>query len=208
MAGVPMPESFIASRSSASSMSLPAVSIAASSEASVKRRGGWVSFRSDSTDAVSTVLALLELGQHWSPPESSSRRLGRGDLLAVDRFPARLHQPAAAGAEHVLGHGGLHARALEHGVGVEDREEALGDQVVDLQLVRAHLRQVVLGLVGMIAWWSSTFLSLTTRPSGSFSSEVTYSAPLRYCGVVADQLGGRPDVGDQSPVRKRELVRG
>ena len=35
VAGVPMPESFIASRSSASSMSLPAVSIAASSDASV-----------------------------------------------------------------------------------------------------------------------------------------------------------------------------
>ena len=35
VAGVPMPESFIASRSSASWMSLPAVSIAASSDASV-----------------------------------------------------------------------------------------------------------------------------------------------------------------------------
>ena len=35
VAGVPMPESFMASRSSASSASLPAVSIAPSSEASV-----------------------------------------------------------------------------------------------------------------------------------------------------------------------------
>ena len=34
VAGVPIPESFIASRSSSSSTSLPAVSIAASSEAS------------------------------------------------------------------------------------------------------------------------------------------------------------------------------
>ena len=49
VAGVPMPESFIASRSSTSSMSLPAVSIAPSSDASVKRRGGCVSLRSDST---------------------------------------------------------------------------------------------------------------------------------------------------------------
>ena len=35
VAGVPMPESFIASRNSSSSTSLPAVSIAASSEASL-----------------------------------------------------------------------------------------------------------------------------------------------------------------------------
>ena len=35
VAGVPMPESFIASRRSASSMSLPAVSMAASRDASV-----------------------------------------------------------------------------------------------------------------------------------------------------------------------------
>ena len=55
VAGVPMPESFIASRSSASSTSLPAVSIAPSSEASEKRRGGWVSLRIDSTDSVCTA---------------------------------------------------------------------------------------------------------------------------------------------------------
>ena len=34
--------------------------------------------------------------------------------------------------------------------------------------------------VGMIAWWSVTFSSLTTRASGSTSSPVTYSAPARY----------------------------
>ena len=71
VAGVPMPESFIASRSSASSISLPAVSIAASSDASVKRRGGWVSLRSDSTSRVSTASSLSSLGSSWSPPESS-----------------------------------------------------------------------------------------------------------------------------------------
>ena len=33
----------------------------------------------------------------------------------------------------------------------------------------------------MIAWWSPTFSSLTTRASGSWSRAVTYSAALRYC---------------------------
>ena len=48
----------------------------------------------------------------------------------------------------------------------------------------------------MIAWWSSTFLSLTTRPSGSLSSDGHVLGALRVLGVVADQLGGRPDLGD------------
>ena len=34
--------------------------------------------------------------------------------------------------------------------------------------------------VGMIAWWSVTFSLLTTRPSGSMSSPVTYSAAAAY----------------------------
>ena len=50
--------------------------------------------------------------------------------------------------------------------------------------------------VGMIAWWSSTFLSLTTRPSGSFSSAVTYAAPFAYALVAPDELGGGLDLGD------------
>ncbi len=32
----------------------------------------------------------------------------------------------------------------------------------------------------MIAWWSVTFASFTTRPSGNLSSPVTYSAAFRY----------------------------
>ena len=63
VAGVPMPESFMASRTSASSISLPAVSMAASSEASVKRRGGWVSLRSDSIERVSTSSPSSSLGR-------------------------------------------------------------------------------------------------------------------------------------------------
>ena len=37
--------------------------------------------------------------------------------------------------------------------------------------------------VGMIAWWSCTFLSLTTRWRGRLSSEVTYSAAFAYCAL-------------------------
>ena len=48
----------------------------------------------------------------------------------------------------------------------------------------------------MIAWWSVTFSSLTTRASGSRSRPVTYSAPLRYSRLRADQLGDRLDLGD------------
>ena len=134
VAGVPIPESFIASRSSASSMSLPAVSIAARSEASLKRRGGCVSLRSDSTERVSTCSPSRSTGRSWSPPESSSLAFPFG-LLAVDALPARLEQDATARAEDVLLDGRLDARALEDRLRVEDGEEALGDQVVDPGLV-------------------------------------------------------------------------
>ena len=64
--------------------------------------------------------------------------------------------------------------------------------------------------VGMIAWWSSTRLSLTTRPSGSFSRRVTYSAALRVA-VVAPHVGrGRLDLADHvggEEARARARVR-
>ena len=62
VAGVPIPESFIASRSPESSMSLPAVSIAPSSEASVKRLGGCVSLAIDCTSRVSTASPCSSFG--------------------------------------------------------------------------------------------------------------------------------------------------
>jgi hypothetical protein len=62
--------------------------------------------------------------------------------------------------------------------------------------------------VGMIAWWSVTFASLTTRPSGSVSSPVTYAAAFAY----SDRRPTCAAVGlispAMSPVRKREFVRG
>ncbi len=45
--------------------------------------------------------------------------------------------------------------------------------------------------VGMIAWWSETFSSLTTRASGSTSRPTTYSAPLLYslCEPTSSAIG-------------------
>ena len=48
----------------------------------------------------------------------------------------------------------------------------------------------------MIAWWSWTFLSLTTRWSGRLSSACTYSDARPVLRVVADDLRGRLDLGD------------
>ena len=60
----------------------------------------------------------------------------------------------------------------------------------------------------MIAWWSSTFASFTTRPSGSLSSPVTYSAPFAYWGLWPTSSAIGLISPAMSPVRKRELVRG
>ena len=65
-------------------------------------------------------------------------RLGVG-LLAVDAAPARHEHHLAARAEDVTGDLGLDARVLEHGLGVEDGEEAARDDVVDAAVVVAHL---------------------------------------------------------------------
>src|SRR5947208_2461018 len=77
-------------------------------------------------------LALLELRQQLVAARVVVRALGGLGLLAVHGLPARLDQAPPAGAEHVLGDGGLHARALEDGIRVEDRQEALGHEVVPL----------------------------------------------------------------------------
>ena len=91
VAGVPMPDSAMMSRSSASSISLPAPSIAASSDASVKRRGGWVSLRSDSTSSVSTSSPCSSLGRFWLPPESSAESpWGSTSSPYTERQPANV----------------------------------------------------------------------------------------------------------------------
>ena len=71
---------------------------------------------------------------------------GVGGALPVDAAPAGHDQELAAGAEDVLagalaaggGDGGLHAGVLEHGLGMEDGEEAPRGEVVDATVVVAH----------------------------------------------------------------------
>ena len=53
----------------------------------------------------------------------------------------------------------------------------------------------------MIAWWSCTFLSLTTRWSGRLSSEVTYSAAFAYCGLCPTSSAVGLISATMSPVR-------
>ena len=63
-------------------------------------------------------------------------------------------------------------------------------------------------LVGMIAWWSVTLASLTTRPSGSTSSPVTYSAARAYSRWRPTSAAVGLSSPTMSPGRKREFVRG
>ena len=62
--------------------------------------------------------------------------------------------------------------------------------------------------VGMIAWWSLTFESSTTRASGSRSSPATYSAALRYSGAAPTSSAVGLISATMSLGRYRELVRG
>src|SRR5256885_1590894 len=71
--------------------------------------------------------------------------LGR---LAVYRTPPGHEQDPPVRAKHALRHGGLHARVLELGVGMEDGQEAAYHEVVDLLVVGVELRHVVLGARG------------------------------------------------------------
>src|SRR5437763_1760353 len=60
----------------------------------------------------------------------------------------------------------------------------------------------------MSAWWSSTFLLLTTRPSGSLSSESTYCADLEYAAFRPTSAAVGLISAIWSLGRNRELVRG
>ena len=100
-------------------------------------------------------------------------------LESVDAAPPGLERDLAARAEALLLDERDHRRARIARPGVEHREEALGDEVEHTPLVGRERLEVLSMSVGMTAWWSLTFASLTTRPSGSWSSASTYSAPLR-----------------------------
>ena len=154
-------------------------------------------------------LALIELGQ---------RLVGRvvvvgagGALLeplAVDAAPARHDEHPAAGAEDVLRDGGLQPGVLEHGVGVEDGEEAPRDHVVDPAVVVGHLVELVLGLgrddrvvVGDLGVVDHAAQRQRVEP-GHVGRGGGVLAPL------ADQRGGRLDLvghvaGQETRVRAR-----
>ena len=100
VAGVPRPFSRIASRSSSSSMSFPAPSIADSSVASFKRAGGRVVFATASTFSVATLFARLDRGERRLLA-GLGRTLVRLGFLAVDREPARHDQHLAFGLERL-----------------------------------------------------------------------------------------------------------
>ena len=60
----------------------------------------------------------------------------------------------------------------------------------------------------MIAWWSVTFASLTTRPSGSTSSPSTYCAARAYSGFSPTFEAVGLISPAMSPDKNREFVRG
>ena len=182
VAGVPMPESFIASRSSSSSIVL-----AGRLHRAEQRRVGVAPRRlrllpADATSRVVDGLALLELRQRAGrarvvvglPRLASSPRPRR-------RRPAsRLEQHAAAGAEDVLGD-----RRSPPACARRRRRDGRrrGSAARPGRRPSARRRDILSRRwserVGMIAWWSVTLASLTTRPSGSSSSprDVLRGAP-------------------------------
>ena len=197
MAGVPMPESFIASRSSASSMSLPAVSIAPSSEASVKRRGGCVSLRSDSTERVSTSSPCSSFGSSWSPPESSSAAPAVG-LLAVDGLPARLDQHAGrscgrrarrrwsrrACARRPPRGGRWPGSAWRRG-----RRPSARPAPIFAEVVLGPGRDDRVVVLDLLVVDHAPERQLVERRSRT-------RRPCAYCALWPDELGGRLDLGD------------
>ena len=60
----------------------------------------------------------------------------------------------------------------------------------------------------MIAWWSWTLASLTTRPSGSLSRPSTNFDAASYWALWPMCSAVGLISGIMSPVRKREFVRG
>ena len=177
-------------------MSLPAVSMAARSDASEKRRGGWVSFWIDSTASVSTALALLERRQGLVAAGVVLLRVRGPRLVAVDRLPAGLDEDAAARPEDVVGDRRLDARSLVDGLGVEDGEEAPGDEVVDLPLVVRKLLEVVLGLGRDDRVVVGDLLVVDHAAERQLVEPGDVGGGLRVLAVSADEGRGRLDLAD------------
>ena len=149
----------------------------------------------DSTSRVSTVSPCSSFGSCWSRPSSSSVSVLALRQLAVDAAPAGHEEDLAARPEDVPRDRGLDARVLELGLGVEDRQEAPRDEVVDAAVVVAHLVGVVRGVrrddrvvVGDLGVVDHAAERQHVEPG-------TYAAPWRT-PLAPDVRGGRLDLGD------------
>ena len=92
---------------------------------------------------------------------------------------------------------------------MEDRQEALGDQVVDLALVRLHLRQVVRGLGGDDRVVVLDLGVVHHAPERQILQPGDVCRSLRVLGIAPDELGGGADLGDhvaREPARVRARV--
>ena len=180
--------------------------------AATRRSSGaaaWSPSRRRRPRACRTASPCSSFGSACSAPSSSSAPRAVVEALAVDAAPARHEQHAAAGAEHVLGDRRLQPRVLEHGVGMEDGEEAAGDQVVDAPVVVAHLLDAVLGarrddrvVVGDLRVVDDAAERQRVEPGhvGRGAARTRARLPTSSAvGLISPAM---------SPVRKRELVRG
>ncbi len=189
VAGVPMPESFIASRSSSSSTSL-ARGLHRAQQRRVgvaPRRLGLLlqrtrpracrtsSSRSSAGSCCGRALVVLVL-RRPSP-------LGLG-LLAVDAAPARHDEdPCRACGRRARRPSSPRACSRRRPRGGRRRGSAGRPGRRSRRSSSLILSSVCGEFVGMIAWWSPTLASSTTRPSGSRSRPVTYSAAGRVLAV-------------------------
>ena len=212
VAGVPMPESFIASRSSSSSTSLPAVSIAPSSEASrvAPRRLGLLLGGRDLARV--DVLALLEL--RAAAGRGPRRRRRRRLALAAARRRRRA-SPARAGPCRACGRRARRPwspRACSRTPPRGGRRRGSGARPCRRSRRSSSLilSSLCSELVGMIAWWSVTFASLTTRAERQqVERRCTYARGLartRGCAPTCSAVGLIS--ATMSLGRKREFVRG
>ena len=131
VAGVPSPFSLIASRSSSSSTSLPAPSIAPSSVASEKRGGGLV--------CVGLDFDLGRLDDFVRLHRHQAGRVVRLRFLAINREPARVDHHLAFALERLAfdpGDAGRHQKFRRR---VKNRQETLRDEVVKLLLRLAQI---------------------------------------------------------------------
>ncbi len=183
VAGVPRPFSRIASRSSSSSISLPAPSIADSSVASLKRGGGRVTSGVDVDLLGGDLLVRLHRRE---------RGLVALRLLAVHGEPARRHEHLALGLERLVfdprdARGDeMLGRRIEHG------EEAAHDEVVELA-PRSRSGASAAPSVGMIAKWSEIFELSKMRLFGRthFCLRISRAKPPKAL-VSAELLERRP----------------